>query len=45
MDEWGAEIPSHVLDALHTDLRAAQLEASHKRTPAAPAASQHPAAS
>ena len=45
MDEWGAEIPSHVLDALHTDLRAAQIEASHRRTPAAPATNQHPAAS
>jgi uncharacterized protein len=45
MDEWGAEIPSHVLDALHTDLRAAQIEASHRRTHTAHAASQHPAAS
>jgi len=45
MDEWGSEVPSHVLDALHTDLRAAQIEASHRRTPAAPATNQHPAAS
>ena len=45
MDEWGAEIPSHALDALHADLRAAQIEASHRRTPAAPSANQHPAAS
>jgi predicted nucleic acid-binding Zn-ribbon protein len=45
MDEWGEEIPSHVLDALHTDLRAAQIEASHRRTHTAHAASQHPAAS
>jgi hypothetical protein len=45
MDTWAAEIPSHALDALHSDLRAAQIEASHRRTPAAPAASQHPAAS
>ena len=45
MDEWGAELPSHALDALHADLRAAQLESSHKPTPAASATSHHPAAS
>lgn len=45
MDEWGSEIPSHVLDALHSDLRAAQHESNHKPAPPAPAPSQHPAAS
>ena len=32
MDEWGAEIPTNVMDALHADLRAAQREhgSSHK---------------
>lgn len=37
MDEWGAEMPTHVLDALHADLRAAQREhhsAAHKDEPA-----------
>jgi hypothetical protein len=45
MDEWESELPSHVLDSLHSDLRAAQHESAQKPTPAAHAASQHPAAS
>lgn len=36
MDEWGAEMPTNALDALHADLRAAQREhhTSHKEHPA-----------
>jgi predicted nucleic acid-binding Zn-ribbon protein len=45
MDEWESELPSNVLDSLHSDLRAAQHESTQKPTPAASAATQHPAAS
>ena len=45
MDEWGSEMPTNTLDALHADLRAAQKEhgSSHKDHAAHPA--QQPAAS
>jgi uncharacterized protein len=47
IEEWGAEMPSNALDALSTDLRAAQAEArtSHKTEANTHAAAQHPAAS
>jgi len=45
MDEWGSEMPTNTLDALHSDLRAAQKEhgSGHKEHAAHP--TQQPAAS
>jgi hypothetical protein len=45
MEEWGSEMPTNTLDALHSDLRAAQKEhgSSHKERAAHPA--PQPAAS
>ncbi len=31
MEEWGTEMPTHALDVLHSDLRAAQYEHAHPR--------------
>jgi hypothetical protein len=47
MEEWGGELPSGVLDALHRDLNLARAEAkAHGGQPKAPAVSaEHPAAS
>jgi predicted nucleic acid-binding Zn-ribbon protein len=44
LDEWGAELPMTVLDALHSDLAAARAE-SNARTHAQAVHSEHPAAS
>jgi uncharacterized protein len=46
LDEWGAELPTFVLDALNSDLHAARVESRSKpHSPAEGAAVQHPAAS
>lgn len=46
MEEWGTEMPSSALDALHNDLRAAQREHNDKdHKPHPPAAAEQPAAS
>src|SRR5216684_2580319 len=44
LEEWGAELPMTVLDALHSDLAAARVE-SNARTHAQAVHSEHPAAS
>ena len=45
MDEWGAELPTHVLDALHADLRVAQKEHRSGHKEHAPSTPEHSAAS
>src|SRR3989454_4801576 len=45
MDEWSAELPTHVLDALHADLRVAQKEHRSGHKEHAPSTAEHSAAS
>jgi hypothetical protein len=45
IDEWGAEMPTNVLDALHADLRAAQRDHRSGRKEHAASSAEHTAAS